>query len=928
MLYYVLYFVSGFFGLALQVIWQRQLAIITGGTMYSIACIISVWMAGLAIGSFAGGKLARSGKNLGALFCITQILTGIYVLASPALFWVADAFDARTFSLQEHAVGLSIALRALLLLVVLIIPIGLIGAGFPIISGLLGKRRIALLYYVNAFGAAAGALLVSFFFMEKIGVRWSVAALSCALIIINATALFFAKNSTPSAQPQSQKPFQEKETFGKRAPSHDLKKILLRMVPVFFFLSGFTSLSYEFLYNRIILFIFKESSYFSFAIILALFILGISGGSFVYALMKRKIISLHSRLVWFSLIECGIGAWHVIMPALSVFIFTAQWVIDPNGIPGHYFLGTVLYRTSIAALLMLPPVVGFGFLYPLVVELYVDLKGNNTGDAVGRIGFFNIAGSTVGPVLTVFVLIAVFQVGGALRLMSLLNIIIALSILFFMLFCKEFSYFRIWSAAIAAAPLLFLWISFRTPVSFDLFQYLARGSESTKLLFYRENAFSTVAVTKDETGVDMLSINCISEVPTDYNAIRTFRLLAYLPFMATSRTQSVLTIAFGGGITFGSACQVLGVRDITCSEIDKDVLDAAGYFSGFNHNVIATHRKDVVIEDGRRFIDKSGNKYDVIICDMTHPSLSDSWVLFTKEFYSACAKKLTAGGVMVQWVPIHGLPLSDYKVILRTFCAGFKEVSLFYVNNYTILLGSASPISLSQEAINTLAENPVVAGDLKSVHLDSLKDITRMELMKTSDVLKFAGPGETASDDYSPVQFSQKRLTGVDSSQMNICESFGDYVAQSPSRDSPTADYQLATLKLRGYIYRKDLLGLLVYFACEQKALTEKGAFDDELTKTLTSEDVKQMLVVYFFKQNGLERLVADSTDDHVKALEVLGSVVFTSGDESDFIKGARLYQEKSYDAALAVLIKLYQRRPYSSVESLINAAMNKPAKN
>ena len=741
----------------------------------------------MAIGSFAGGKIARSGKKLGAMFCWTQILTGIYVLVSPALFFAANAVDARIFLLQEVSAALSIALRALMLLLVLVVPISLIGAGFPILSSFLGKRQISSLYYLNALGSVVGAFLVSFFFMEKAGVRWTVIILSSAIIIMNAVVLFFTgkpHRADPSDQPE---PKQEKDLFGKNAPSNSARKFLLVMIPILFFLSGFTSLSYEFLYNRIILFIFKESSYYSFAIILALFILGISAGSFLYNAARGKIVSISSRLLWFAVLECLIGFWHIVLPQFTIFIYTAKLVVNSNSLPAHYFLGTVLYRTSVAALLMALPVIAFGFLYPLVIELYVLLRNKNTSETVGYIGFYNLAGSAIGPIVTVFLLIAAFQVGGTLRIISLLNVMIALSIMLFIILQKEFSYSRKKSFLCAALPAGTLAISLYIPGSFELFQYLARQVETTKLIYYRENSSSTVAVTRGADGVRMLSINCISEVPTDYNAIRTFRLLAYLPFMTKENARSALTIAFGGGITFGSACQVKSLREIKCSEICRDVLDAAGYFADFNHDVIATNRADIIVEDGRRFVEKSNKKYDVIICDLTHPSLSDSWVLFTKEFYAACAARINAGGVMAQWVPIHGLPLSDYKVILRTFSGTFKEVSLFYVNNYTILLGSASPITLSPRALEALMENPVISIDLKNVNLSAIKDVEHLRLMDSRDARKFAGEGEIASDDFSPVQFSQKRLTGADNSQLEICDGFSDYLSWKRENDSSAA---------------------------------------------------------------------------------------------------------------------------------------------
>jgi len=71
--------------------------------------------------------------------------------------------------------------------------------------------------------------------------------------------------------------------------------------------------------------------------------------------------------------------------------------------------------------------------------------------------------------------------------------------------------------------------------------------------------------------------------------------------------------------------------------ICKDGLDAAGYFADFNHDVIATNRNDIIVEDGRRFVEnQTGNTTHHLRSD---PSIAVGFlVLFTKEFYTACAQ--------------------------------------------------------------------------------------------------------------------------------------------------------------------------------------------------------------------------------------------------------------------------------------------------
>ena len=54
-----LFFLSGAAGLVYQVLWMRGLSLFFGSDMYGVSIILSTFMGGLALGSFAGGWLAE-----------------------------------------------------------------------------------------------------------------------------------------------------------------------------------------------------------------------------------------------------------------------------------------------------------------------------------------------------------------------------------------------------------------------------------------------------------------------------------------------------------------------------------------------------------------------------------------------------------------------------------------------------------------------------------------------------------------------------------------------------------------------------------------------------------------------------------------------------------------------------------------------------
>jgi hypothetical protein len=60
----------------------------------------------------------------------------------------------------------------------------------------------------------------------------------------------------------------------------------------------------------------------------------------------------------------------------------------------------------------------------------------------------------------------------------------------------------------------------------------------------------------------------------------------------------------------------------------------------------------VVIDDGRRFMERTPQKYDAIIIDPPPPvRAAGSSLLYSKEFYAVAKERLQPGGILAQWLP-------------------------------------------------------------------------------------------------------------------------------------------------------------------------------------------------------------------------------------------------------------------------------------
>src|SRR5260221_6044522 len=80
--FFVFFFISGFCSLVFQVVWLRLAMAGFGVTSPLVAVVLSVFMAGLAIGSWLGGILARRSESRGAtaslrLYALMELGIGI-----------------------------------------------------------------------------------------------------------------------------------------------------------------------------------------------------------------------------------------------------------------------------------------------------------------------------------------------------------------------------------------------------------------------------------------------------------------------------------------------------------------------------------------------------------------------------------------------------------------------------------------------------------------------------------------------------------------------------------------------------------------------------------------------------------------------------------------------------------------------------------
>lgn len=186
-----IFFISGFSALIYQVCWQRLLFTGFGVDLTSITVIVSVFMAGLGVGAYFGGRIAdKFSTRLLIIFCLIEFGIGCFgFLSANLILLVQDAL------VQSGLVILTFATFLLL-----IFPTFLMGATLPILTSFFNGyianvgESIGTLYFYNTLGAAMGALTTGFILFNYLTLSQTI-YLAASLNIAISMIIFFIYRS-------------------------------------------------------------------------------------------------------------------------------------------------------------------------------------------------------------------------------------------------------------------------------------------------------------------------------------------------------------------------------------------------------------------------------------------------------------------------------------------------------------------------------------------------------------------------------------------------------------------------------------------------------------------------------------------------------------------------------------------------------------
>src|SRR5208283_4324833 len=286
--FFVFFFVSGFCSILYEIVWLRLAMAKFGVTTALVSIMLSVFMAGLGVGSWIAGLLVRRyGDRLRfsplRLYALGELLIGISAMVVPLQMVWGNRLLERMADRAPLSSGTYYLLSGGWLALSLVPWCACMGATIPLAMFAIrrhgyddSQRSFSFLYLANVLGAVAGAsiplLLIELYgFHETLRIGASLNA----LIAASAFALTMGRAKRPAAvAPEAaEKPSTRVENG--------------RIILVLLFTSGLVTMGMEVIWIRLFT-PYVGPVVYSFAEILAAYLLATFAGSRVYRFWSRR----------------------------------------------------------------------------------------------------------------------------------------------------------------------------------------------------------------------------------------------------------------------------------------------------------------------------------------------------------------------------------------------------------------------------------------------------------------------------------------------------------------------------------------------------------------------------------------------------------------------------------------------------------------
>jgi len=714
--------VSGVAALVYQLVWFQLLGLVLGSSAVSLGVLLATFMGGLCLGSVLLPRCVSRRRDPLRIFAVLELAVGaIGLCVLYAMPLIADVYGAWA---NPGIAGLT--LRAAVAALCLLPPTVLMGATLPAVSRWVettsaGVAWLGAFYAANVAGAVVGCLFAGFYLLRVHDVGVATFTAAALNVLVAAICLFLAHRRPEAEAALTPASAGSAPTLAEAAGDASLPAI--GSVHVVIALSGMTALAAEVVWTRQLSLLLGATVY-TFALILAVFLLGLGLGSGAGAALSRR-LPPRTALGCCQLALCAAVAW----AAFALWSWLPFWPLDVTlATPAAAMLQIDLLRTAFA---ILPAALLWGASFPLALAA-ARAPGRDPARLVGRLYAANTVGAIAGALGAAFVLVAWLGSQQTLQVLIVVSAVSGLLALAGPGLARR-ARGRVIAAAVVAIAAALAFTVPRPPAEFIAYgRFTPTRGQGANVIYTGEGLTASVAVSEDEAGVRSFHSAGKAQASGYPQDMRLQRMLGHLTTLAADEPGSILVIGLGAGITAGAASIDPGVERVVVAEIEPLVpAVAARYFDAENHGVATNPKVEIRIDDGRHVLSTTTATFDGITSDPLDPWVRGAAALYTAEFWRLARSRLNPGGAITVFVQLYESTEAAVKSEVATFFEVFPQGGVFANTvegrGYDVVLlarADGTPIDLDRmhARLQSRSYEPV-ARSLREVGFNSAADL-------------------------------------------------------------------------------------------------------------------------------------------------------------------------------------------------------------
>jgi len=709
---------SGSAALIYEIVWLQLLQLVIGSSTVSLGVLLGTFMGGMCLGSLLLPRVVSTRHHPLRVYAALEIGIGLIGLL---VLWLMPFVTNLYTAWGGYGLG-GYLLRGLVAAVCLLPPTLLMGATLPAVARWVettprGVSRLGFFYGGNIAGAVCGSLLAGFYLLRV----HDMATATYVAAAINATVAAIGLALAPSIRYSAgtDAPAAAPSIATVRAPGATVVYVAIA-------LSGFCALAAEVIWTRILGLLFGGSVY-TFAIILAVFLVGLGIGSGAGAFLSRNVASPRAALGWCQMLVAGAVTWAAYMLADSL----PYWPINP-AISSNIWYN---FQLDIVRALwaMLPATLLWGASFPLALAAAAS-RGQDPGRLVGGVYAANTVGAIAGALGASLLLVAWVGSQRAQQLLVALSAVSALLVLIPAAWPAAAAGARAVAsrrretgiAAIVVATGLAGWLATRVPAVPPLLvaygRYAATWIDQSEIIYMGEGLNSSVAVSRLWNGVLNYHNAGKVQASSEPQDMRLQRMLGHFTTLVPDNPRSVLVIGCGAGVTAGAVSIDPRVERVTIAEIEPLVPEVAStYFSAYNFDVIRNPKVRLFIDDARHYLLTTHEKFDAITSDPLDPWVKGAATLYTTEFFEIVKQHLNPGGVVTLFVQLYESNPEAVKSEVATFFEAFPN-GVIWGNTQQgkgydmVLMGQVEPLQIDLDVMEARLNSPEYVSVAQSLY--------------------------------------------------------------------------------------------------------------------------------------------------------------------------------------------------------------------